>query len=441
MQGISMEKKAKFKISLSNIFYTFMIIAVSIICVGGASPYPHAIRFPLIIATAILSAGFIIFKQQKIYLNMPVVLLLLTVAYLFISVTYSVDSKNTMELAIVYLCSTVITLADFKLDFYKKALTAMKVVCIVIAFSIIVSSFVDDCMIKYFSFIVNPTHNSELTRLIHQEISWSKSYSGFAKEKGEAAFIMNVGIAIYYAKYFSEKKFKISDIFFLAILFWALILANKRMLFICPIAVLLFLLIFSTKKGRLIKMLPFIFLAVCALIMAVGTIPQITYLFERFSNSDSMESLSGRVNIWPYSLEMFGKNPLFGMGIGSFNKYLSTQGITINGDEWSFYGHNVYYEFLGELGIVGCLLLFGALIMIFVKTTTLMRDKNISSFEKYLLTFSFAIQLTCFIYSASGNVLLYKQQIFIWFFASAIALTISRKYRKSTKTVKELAYA
>lgn len=439
MQGISMENKAKFQILLSKIFYAFLIVAIAIICVGGASPYPHALRLPLIIATAVLSAGFIIFKQQKIYLSMPAVLILLTVAYLFISVTYSIDPKNTMELAIVYLCSAVITLADFKLDFYKKAITAMKVVCIVIAFSIIISSFIDDFMIKYFSFIINPTHNSEITRLIHQEIRWSRAYSGFAKEKGEAAFIMNVGIAIYYAKYFSEKKFKLSDVFFIVILFWALILANKRMLFICPIAVLLFLLIFSTKKGRLIKMLPFIFLALCALLMAIGTIPQISSLFERFANSDSMESMSGRVNIWPFSLEMFGKNPLFGFGIGTFNKYLSSQGVMINGETWSFYGHNIYYEFLGELGIVGCLLLFGALTMIFVKTTTLMRNKDISSLEKYLLTFSFAIQLTCFIYSASGNVLLYKQQIFIWFFAGAITLTLSRRYRKLKS--KELSYA
>lgn len=434
-----MESKTKFKITIANVFYTVLIAAVVIICVGGASAYPYNLRFPLIIAAAILSAGFIIFKQQKIFLNMPAVLILLTVAYLFISVTYSVDSQTTMEFAIIYLCSSVMMLADFKMDFYKKAITAMKVVCIVFAFSIIISSFIDDCMLKYFSFIVNPSHNPDVTRLIRQEVRWSGSYSGFAREKGEAAFIMNVGIAIYYAKYFTEKKFKLKDLFFLLILFWALILTSKRMLFLCPIMTAAVLLLISNKKGRFTKILPIVFIVVCGMITVASIVPQFSHLFERFADKDSMTSLTGRVEIWPYSFEMFRKNPLFGLGIGSFNKYLDLRGVLIGGEKWTYYGHNIYYEFLGELGIVGCALLFGALLMIIVKTVSLMRDKRISTLEKYLLTFSFAIQLICFIYCASGNVLLYKQQIFIWFFAGAITLTLSRRYRKLKS--KELSYA
>ena len=434
-----MESKTKFKITIANVFYTVLIAAVVIICVGGASAYPYNLRFPLIIAAAILSAGFIIFKQQKIFLNMPAVLIMLTVAYLFISVTYSVDSQTTMEFAIIYLCSSVMMLADFKMDFYKKAITAMKVVCIVIAFSIIISLFIDDCMLKYFSFIVNPSHNPDVTRLIRQEVRWSGSYSGFAREKGEAAFIMNVGIAIYYAKYFTEKKFKLKDLFFLLILFWALILTSKRMLFLCPIMTAAVLLLISNKKGRFTKILPIVFIVVCGMITVASIVPQFSHLFERFADKDSMTSLTGRVEIWPYSFEMFRKNPLFGLGIGSFNKYLDLRGVLIGGEKWTYYGHNIYYEFLGELGIVGCALLFGALLMIIVKTVSLMRDKRISTLEKYLLTFSFAIQLTCFIYCASGNVLLYKQQIFIWFFAGAITLTLSRRYRKLKS--KELSYA
>lgn len=434
-----MESKTKFKITIANVFYTVLIAAVVIICVGGASLYPYALRFPLIIAAAILSAGFIIFKQQKIFLNMPAVLIMLTVAYLFISVTYSVDSQTTMEFAIIYLCSSVMMLADFKMDFYKKAITAMKVVCIVFAFSIIISTFIDDCMLKYFSFIVNPSHNPDVTRLIRQEVRWSGSYSGFAREKGEAAFIMNVGITVYYAKYFTEKKFKFKDLFFLLILFWALILTSKRMLFLCPIMTAAALLLLSNKKGRFAKIIPIVFIIICCIITLASIVPQFSHLFERFADKDSMTSLTGRVDIWPYSFEMFGKNPLFGLGIGSFNKYLDLRGVLIGGKKWTYYGHNIYYEFLGELGIVGCALLFGALLMIIVKTVSLMRDKRISTLEKYLLTFSFAIQLTCFIYCASGNVLLYKQQIFIWFFAGAITLTLSRKYRK-LKT-KELSYA
>lgn len=434
-----MESKNKFKITLPNVFYTALLTAVVIICVGGVSLFPYVLRFPLIIATAVLSAGYIIFKQQKIYLNMPAVLILITVAYLLISVTYSIDSGKTLELATVYLCCSVIMLADFKMDFYKKAITAIKVVCIVFAFSIIISSFIDDCMLKYFSFIVNPTNNPNVARLLREEVRWSHSYSGFAREKGEAAFIMNVGIAVYYAKYFTEKKFTIKDLAFLLILFWGLILTSKRMLFLCPIMTAAALLLLSNKKGRFTKIIPIAFIIICCTITLASILPQFSHLFERFIDKESMTSLTGRVDLWPYSFEMFAKSPMIGLGIGSFNKYLDLHGVLIGGTKWTYYGHNIYYEFLGELGIIGCTLLFGALLMIIVKTVSLMRDKRVSSLEKYLLTFSFAIQITCFIYCASGNVLLYMQQIFIWFFAGAITLTLSRKYRKIKS--KELSHA
>ena len=71
--------------------------------------------------------------------------------------------------------------------------------------------------------------------------------------------------------------------------------------------------------------------------------------------------------------------------------------------------------------------------MIFGKTVLLLRNKEITDLEKFLLIFSFSIQLTCFMYCASGNVLLYKQQIFIWFFVAAISTNITRKYRKLKK--------
>lgn len=430
----------KITITLKSVFYAIFIIAVTIICVGGISPYPLNARFPLIVIVAVMTAAYIIFKQQKICITLPTALMILSVAYIFISVFYSIDSKTTMNFAITYLLSTIILLADYPTDLLKKTLTAIKIVCIIIAISIILSAFVDDFMLKYFSFFMNPRNYTAITDAIHQEIYWMKAYSGFAREKGEAAYIMNVGIAIYYAKYFSEKKFKISDLIMLALLFGALILTGKRMLFICPIAVAAALMLFSNKKGRFVKALPVILLAVCGVIVLAATLPQFSNLFERFSDKNTVEKLSGRVELWPFCFDMFHDSPLFGLGMGSFNKYTYIKGFRFEGEKWGAYGHNVYYELLGELGIIGSILIFGALIAVFAKTILLMRNKNITSLEKYLLTFSFAIQLTLFIYCASGNVLLYSQQTYMWLFADAITMSISRKYYTVRKRRNELAY-
>lgn len=419
-----------YKITLKSVFYAFMIMAVTVICACGVSPIPHNLRTPLIIVGAVATAAYIIFKQKSVYLTMPVVLTLLSVVYIGVSIFYSIEKDITFELSVIYICSAVFLLADYPMDFYKKAITAMQVVCIIIAISIIMSVFIDNLMLRYFSFIVNPGNSPEVVESIYRELNWSKAYSGFARDKSEAAFIMNIGISVYYAKYFAQKKFKFTDIIGIIILCAALILTGKRMLFLCPIAVAAVLMLLSNKKGKLVKVIPVLFLAICGFIVVAAFVPQFSNLFERFANDDTMGSLSGRVELWPYCFEMFRKNPLIGMGLGTYNYYLYSNNITINGEYWNYYGHNVYYEFLGELGLIGFALLFGGLLMIFGKTIVLMRNKDVTNLERFLLTFSFAIQLTCLIYCASGNVLLYKQQIFMWFFADAIAANISRKYRK-----------
>ena len=421
------------KITIQSLVKLFLIFAFTVISVCGVSTFPANLRMPLIIATGVLTGAFVLFKRKKVFLTIPVVLMLLTVAYLLISISYTIDRSTTTELAVVYLCSCMLLLAEYPESLFEKTLTVMKVVCIVIAFSIILSSFIDDFMLKYFWFIINPTKSYDVVAFLQQEINWAGSYSGFAREKGEAAFIMNMGIAIYFAKYFSGKKFKAVDVFFLFILFWALILTSKRMLFICPIAAFCVLMLISKKKGRFSNVLPIILLALCGVVIIGTSVPQFSNLFDRFMDTKSMDNLSGRVYIWPYCFEMFRKNPLIGMGIGSFNKYLYYNNIMINGEYWTHYGHNIYYEFLGELGLIGFVLLFGSLIYFFARTLILMRSDKTTERQKYLLTFSGTVQIICFIYCASGNVLLFPQQIFMWFICLAISTTIFNKFKRKNK--------
>ncbi len=424
------DNSKKRKITLKSLVTVFLVFAFTVISVGGVSTYPANLRIPLIVASGVITGAVVLFRRKKVFLTMPVVLILLTVVYLFISMSYTIDKSTTLELAVVYLCSSLLLLAEYPESLFEKTITAMKIVCIVIAVSIIMSSFIDNLMLDYFWFIVNPTKNPDVVEFLTQEINWAGSYSGFAREKGEAAFIMNVGISIFFAKYFSEKKFRISDMVFLLILFWALILTSKRMLFICPIATVCVLLLISKKKGRFIKILPVAMLALCAVIVIGSAVPQFSNLFDRFLDTNSMDKLSGRVYLWPYCFEMFYKNPLFGMGIGTFNKYLYNNNIMIDGEYWTHHGHNIYYEFLGELGIIGCVLLFGALIMFLYRTVVLMRSDETSTKQKYLLTFSCSVQLICLIYCASGNVLLFPQEIFPWFICLAITTTISNKIKR-----------
>mgnify|MGYP002514938800 CR=1 FL=1 len=154
--------------------------------------------------------------------------------------------------------------------------------------------------------------------------------------------------------------------------------------------------------------------------------PEFTSVFDRFADTESMESMSGRDDLWRYSLMMFEESPLFGKGLGAYNAYAYRKGLRMGGQKWKAFGHNVYYELLGEVGIVGCLLLFGALIMTFVITCMLLKNKNISLRQRRILIFSVSIQIICFVYSITGNVLLYRHQVYLWYIAVAMTLCVLR---------------
>ena len=425
-----MESSSHSKLNLKKFIRGFLIFAMTLISVGGVSLFPLVARYPLILCSGIITAGYILFKQKKVFITTPVTLMLLSVAYTFISVFYSLDKGFTLLIAAVYLCSALLLLADYPENLYESAIKAIKIVCIVIAISIIMSSFIDNCMLKYFWFIVNPTHSPSVTTAITQELRWSVSYSGFAREKGEAAFIMNIGICTCFAKYFSQRKFTFSDWVCILMFFWALLLTSKRMLFICPIATISIMLLISKKKGRFQRIIPLVLLAVCGIVVVGANVPDLMRVFERFLDTDSMQTLSGRVYLWPHCFDMFFKSPLIGMGMGSFNQYLENINFTVDGEYWTHHAHNIYYQFLGELGIIGCLLLWGSLLMLLYRTIQLLRSDQTTDDQKYLLIFSCSLQIICFIYCASGNVLLFPQEIYPWFMCLAITTTISNKLKR-----------
>lgn len=415
-----MEKK--YKINFRNLWTAFLLTALPIICVGGVSAYPNSLRKPLILAAGVSCLAYVLFVRKKMNLTYISVMFLLTFVYICISVFYSYDTKNTQDFALVYLFATTLLFVDFSESFFSRLIRIISVFCIVIAFSIVISIFIEDCMLTYFSFIVNPSHNAEVTLAIHNEIQYSHAFSGFAREKAEAAYIMNVGIAVYFAKYFSGNKFKPHDVFFLILMIAALILTAKRTLFICPIIILAVFMLLSKIKGKFIKIFSIVLILGSAFIVLTAVIPQMSNLFDRFISMDTTDILTGRGDLWHYSINMFLKNPLFGMGFGAFNKFAYDHGYLYQGEPWNYYGHNVYYEALGEMGIIGSILLMSALLLACVTTIYFIRYTSCSMEQRSQLMFSLYIQILSFIYCVTGNVLYYPQQIFMWYIAVSITI-------------------
>lgn len=421
----------KFMLTPRNLLYAFIIAAVPFVAVCGVSVIPANLRYPAIVAVGAICIFTALFLQKKITLDGITVPLILLCGMILLSYFYSVAPSDTMEYLIVYCCFTAFVLVDFPEKLYDRIITVIKAVCLVIGVSIILSVFIDDFILKYFSFIINPNNRAEIVYSIHSEINNAHAYSGLAKERAEAAYIMNVGIAIMFAKYFAGDRFKTGDVIMLGIFVSALLLTNKRTLFIVPVVCFLVFMLFSKIKSKVMKFSVILLIALCAFAVLSIFIPQLNNIFDRLFVSDRSDYLSGRNTLWIYSFNMFAQNPILGRGFASYNAFANVHGLRVKGEEWYYFGHNCYFEVLGEVGIVGAIIFLIAFLVPLILTFRILLSGKQSKKYSTMLFFSLYIQLMFFIYSLSGNVIYYNQQVMMWFFAIALTRFVRRQQREN----------
>lgn len=428
-------KNKTFKITFQSLWYLFTSTALAVICVGGYNPY-------FMHAHTMLSAGLVLCSlfvaliiRKKIIIDTSLGLFIIVGAYMLFSASMSMDTDTGFKIAGYYIVGIAVLMIEYSDEMIDTVLKFMNVFVLVIAVSIIISVPIDDCMNKYFSWLLNPTHSEAVAQSMRDEIVYSRSYAGLARDKSVAAYIMGMGICIYLAKYFSGKKLKWYEVVGLLAEISALLLTSKRMILVCLVAVFAVLMLTSQIKGKIVKFAVIALAAACALFIIMSFIPSMSNVFSRFTNEEN-DTLTGRGDLWSFSFMMFSKSPVIGVGLGSFNEFAAQQGyLSTSGDRWDYFGHNCYYEFLGELGIVGSIIVFGSLLYMLVKTFMLVNNKTLLPIQRYHIYFALAVEIMLLMYSMSGNVLLYDDQTLALFFAYAIvrSITINNGLRKKTR--------
>lgn len=420
-------KNKTFKITFQSLWYVFTATALSIICVGGYSPYFTNSRNILSAGLVLCSLIIALVIRKKIIIDASLSLFIIVASYMLISASMSLDTKTGFRIASFYVVGAAVLMIEYSDELIDTVLKFMNVFVLVIAVSILISVPIDDCMNKYFSWFLNPSHDPEVAQSMRNSIAYSHAYTGFAREKGEAAYIMGMGICIYMAKYFSGKKLRWFEVIGLIAEVGALLLTSKRMILVCVVAVFAVLMLTSQIKGKILKFAVIALAGISALFFIMSFIPSMSHVFERFINEDAdTDMLTGRGELWRFSFMMFSKSPLTGMGLASFNEFVTDMGYrTAKGNIWKQFGHNCYYEFLGELGIVGSVIVFGAFIYMLVKTFMLIRNKTLSPVQRYNIYFALAVQIMLLIYCVSGNVLFYSDQTLSLFFAFAIVRSVN----------------
>ena len=130
----------------------------------------------------------------------------------------------------------------------------------------------------------------------------------------------------------------------------------------------------QTKKQLAIKLLILTALAILGIIIFVNYLEELKeisflrrYVMTIENILEGSDTSSGRTELYGIAIAIFAKNPLFGIGFGSFSNYVTAEFHAAHGSAVADV-HNVYLQYLCETGIVGTILILTPIFYIFVKT-------------------------------------------------------------------------
>lgn len=138
------------KSALQQLWIAFLTVTIPIVCVSGASFFPYTIRLPLIYMTGIVFVIMFVFSNIKLYFNSVTIPFALFLICIGISCFNSLDVDTSFNLFLIYLCAFTLLFIDIPQNALSRIITVIYVFAIVIAFSIIISVFINNCMTNTF---------------------------------------------------------------------------------------------------------------------------------------------------------------------------------------------------------------------------------------------------------------------------------------------------
>lgn len=230
---------------------------------------------------------------------------------------------------------------------------------------------------------------------------------------------------------FDNKKIKVSDILSIAVIFLAILITGKRTLFIVPVIMILLIAMLSDDYKKYGKLLGFAFLGMIALLVMSIMVPSMLNSITRLLETSEDTTMSSRTYFWAYAIMLWKKNPLFGIGFGCFPAHIATGGVDLANYGYirAYAAHNIYFQMLAEIGLVG-LVLFCVLFILglaySLKIIKMIKRSGESDLMPLALT-SLYCQLWFILYGITGNPLYMSGQLFAYFFGLMMNISI-RQY-------------
>lgn len=363
-------------------------------------------------------------RQKKARLKQPleVNLWIVCVIYLWCGLIYSIDKSSTMDYCISVTVYSILLIWNLEIKFYEALYKLLNIFLIICMATIFVNAVIHNLMTGMFSFLVPEGALGELVKEVDSGV-----YSGIFADRANAAFAMNIGFAISYSNFLSNSKK--SNIVAMVLFFVAIFFTGKRMLSLVPIVMVFASLIFKAKKKKTKGIFLVLVCAIVVILIAISFFPQMSRFLEAGNNGDLTNSRA--TVLWPIAFLMFNKSPLFGLGLNTFNSVIQGQNHSNETlSTWSYNAHNIYVQFLGELGIVGTVLFVSVFVFFFIVTVKTLKKATLKK-HQYLLTLSMLLQVLWLVYGYSGNTFYYSSQLLCYILALSTMEAVKYEQKKS----------
>ncbi len=177
---------------------------------------------------------------------------------------------------------------------------------------------------------------------------------------------------------FFWKKTK-KNVFLLMAIFFVLgiFLSFSRAAYFSFLAMCIFLFLTPLKIIVFLKKKPLLFLVSFSLFLGIIFIPN--PLSQRFYSSFNFKegSNQGRIEMWEKAWSVFQKKPFLGTGLGAFSYFIDP----LADYRVPIYAHNLFLDFLAEIGLIGFILFF---IFLFSPLFYYIFKKNPQPLNRYL---------------------------------------------------------
>lgn len=242
-------------------------------------------------------------------------------------------------------------------------------------------------------------------------------YSGITIQPAAAGFFATIFVAITFIKLITKEDTRKSIYIKLFIGIIALLLTQKRSFLLASLIAIVCIYVFynpNKNKSKILKILKITSIIIILVVITLICIPETRNVINRFFRKENV--LSGREILYGDMLEWFSNNKVCGIGIGTadFN--------------FGYGGHNIYLQTLAETGIIGFILLYLTLIILFfknIKIATELIPKTENKIHNILL-YSLYMQIILFIYGLSGNPI-YDYTFFVIFIIAIVLPTVIKR--------------